>query len=132
MPCVQVYRGRLPHGRSPVNKPSQSTQSIEDKLTSIRERLEDIFTQLHIVLDVCISCHKALDVQNVEQDDSVANVLQRCGSDKLHEHLEELTGVIEELGGRTQYTDDTENAATLDEDSSPSIAGDNQLSIYYE
>jgi hypothetical protein len=98
-----------------VNEPTPSTQSIEDKLTSIRERLEDIFTQLYTVLDVCITCPKALDVQNVEQDDSVASVLQRCGSDKLHEQLEELTDVIEELGGRTHFTDDNENAATPDE-----------------
>jgi hypothetical protein len=67
---------------------------------------------LHIILDVCITCHNALDVQNVEQDESVANVLQRCGSDKLHEQLEELTKIVEKLGGRTRYTDDRENAAT--------------------
>ena len=67
------------------------------------------------ILDVCITCHKALDEQNVEQDESVANVLQRCGSDKLHEQLEELTNIVEELGGRTCYTDDRENAATPDE-----------------
>jgi hypothetical protein len=42
-------------------------------------------------------------------------VLQRCGSDKLHEQLEELTNIVEELGGRTRYTDDRENAATPDE-----------------
>lgn len=97
-----------------MNEPSKRTQNIEDKVTSIRERLEDIFTQLYTVLDVCITCHKALDAQNVEQDDSIASVLQRCGSDKLHEQLEELTDVIEELGGRTEFTDDNENAATLD------------------
>jgi hypothetical protein len=98
-----------------VNEQPQPTQSIDDKLTSIRERLENIFTQLHIVLDVCITCHKALDVQNVEQDDCVANILQRCGSDKLHEQLEELTEVVEELGGKTEYSDQRENAATPDE-----------------
>lgn len=73
-----------------MNAPSKQTQSIEHKITSVRKRLEDIFTQLYAVLDVCITCHKALDVQNVEQDDSVASVLQRCGSDKLHEQIEEL------------------------------------------
>jgi hypothetical protein len=98
-----------------VNEQPQPAQTVEERLTSIRERLEDSFTQLHLILDVCITCHKALDVQNVEQDESVANVLQRCGSDKLHEQLEELTAVIEELDGRTEYTDDRENAATLDE-----------------
>jgi hypothetical protein len=46
-----------------------------------RDRLEDGFTQLHIILDVCITCHKALDVQNAQQDESVANIPQRCGSD---------------------------------------------------
>lgn len=45
----------------------------------------------------------------------VTNVLQRCGSGKLHEQLERLTNIVEELGGRTRYTDDRENAATPDE-----------------
>ena len=98
-----------------MSEQPQPTQTIEEKLTSIRDRLEDSFTQLHIILDVCITCYKALDVQNVEQDESVANVLQRCGSDKLHEQLEELTKLVEELGGRTRYTEYRENAATPDE-----------------
>ena len=98
-----------------MNKQPPSALNVEEKLVSIRDRLEAIFTQLHITLDVCITCHKALDVQNIEQNESVANVLRRCGSDRLYEQLEELTKIVEELGGRTRLTDDEENAATLDE-----------------
>jgi hypothetical protein len=46
-----------------------------------------------------------------QQDESVANVPQRCGSDNLHEELEKLTKIVEVLGGRTRYTDDEENAS---------------------
>jgi hypothetical protein len=43
-------------------------------------------------------------VQNTEHYESVANVLRRYGSDKLHEDLENLTKIIEELGGTTDYS----------------------------
>jgi len=46
-----------------VNEPTPPPQSIEDKLTSIRERLEDSFAQFHAILDVCIACHKAFDMR---------------------------------------------------------------------
>jgi hypothetical protein len=55
-------------------------------------------------------------MQNVAQDESVADVLQRCGSDVLHEQLEELTMVIEELGGTTDYSSEeriNERVATI-------------------
>jgi hypothetical protein len=57
-----------------VNASTKQTQGIEDKPTSIRERLEDILTQLYTVLDVCFTCHRALD-----EDDSVASVLSEWG-----------------------------------------------------
>jgi len=52
----------------------------------------------------------------MDQDASVANVLQRCGSDLLHEQLEELTKVIEELDGTTDYSSEEridEQVATI-------------------
>ena len=76
-----------------------------NQIDSIRERLEDIFTQTHVVLQVCITVHKAMLHQNADQDGYFAAVLQRCGSDKLDEQLEQLVAVIEELGGHTEYSD---------------------------
>ena len=52
-----------------------------------------------------ITVHRALLHQNAVQDGGIANVLQRCGSDMLHEHLGGLNTVIEELGGETEYSD---------------------------
>jgi len=99
-----------------VNEQPEPTQNSDDKLSSIRSDLEYIFIRLNLILDVCIVCHKALVMQNAEQDGSVANVLQRCGGDMLHEQLEELTRVVEELGGTTDYSSEEridEQVATI-------------------
>jgi hypothetical protein len=42
--------------------------------------------------------------QHADQDETFALVLQRCGHDKLHEQLEELATIVEELGGTCEYT----------------------------
>ena len=76
-----------------------------NQIDSIRDRLEDIFTQTHLALQVCITVHKAMLHQNVEQDGDFAAVLQRCGSYKLDEQLEQLAAIVEELGGETEYSD---------------------------
>ena len=100
-----------------MNEQPQPTAHTEDKLSSVGSDLEYIFIRLNLVLDVCIVCHKALVLQNAAQDDSVANILQRCGGDILHEQLEELTKVVEQLGGTTDYSSqeqiDEQTAAVL-------------------
>lgn len=102
-----------------MNEQSQPTANTGDKLGSIRSDLEYIFIRLNLILDVCIVCHKALVMQNAERDGSIANVLQRCGGDMLHEQLEELTEVVEELGGTTDYSSeeriDEQEATILNE-----------------
>jgi hypothetical protein len=66
---------------------------------------------MDVVLDVIIVCRKALDEQNVDQDSAIPTIPLRCRTDKLHERLEELTDVIEQLGGSADYTDERLNAA---------------------
>jgi hypothetical protein len=98
--------GQPDSSNSPSAPPNRSTrQPIDERLEIVRQDLETIFTQLLLVLDVTITVHKALLHQNAVQDGDFANVLQRCGSDMLHEHLGELNIVIEELGGETEYSD---------------------------
>lgn len=84
---------------SPQPDPS-SPQTIQQQLDRVRDGLAGIFTRVHLVLDVCITVHKALLRQNADQDVQFANVLQRCGSDALYVQLEELAAVIEDLGGK--------------------------------
>ena len=91
---------------TPEDQPAPPpAQTITEQIDSIRDRLEDIFTQTHLALQVCITVHKAMLHQNVEQDGDFAAVLQRCGSYKLDEQLEKLAAIVEELGGETEYSD---------------------------
>jgi hypothetical protein len=93
---------RPPKGQPP---PPLTVEDIQ-RLIGVREGLQILFENLGLVLDVSITCRRALGEQNAEQDTSIANVLQRCGSDKLHEQLVELTSIVEDLGGKTEYSDD--------------------------
>jgi hypothetical protein len=118
-----------------VNEQPQPTQSIEENLSSIRSDLEYIFIRLNLALDVCTVYYKALNVQNVEQDESVANILRRCGSDKLHEELENLTKIIEELGGTTDYSREEridEQVTAILKGQGGSVPGDKDLSRLLE
>jgi len=80
--------------------------SVEDiqRLIRVREGLQILFENLGLVLDVSITCRRALSEQNAKQDTSIANVLQRCGSDTLYEQLRELTSIVEDLGGKTSMS----------------------------
>jgi hypothetical protein len=98
--------GQPAPSNSPSAPPNRLTrQPIHERLEIVRQDLEAIFTQLLLVLDVTIAVHRALLHQNAVQDGDIANVLQRCGSDMLHEHLGGLNTIIEELGGETEYSD---------------------------
>lgn len=93
--------------RPPKGQPPPSAiLKVEDiqRLIRVREGLEILFENLGLVLDVSITCRKALNEQNADQDSSIANVLQRCGSDQLHQQLVELTAIVEDLGGKTDYS----------------------------
>jgi len=74
------------------------------QVDSIRIRLERVFKRLHLVLAVCITVHKAMLQQHADQDETFALVLQRCGHDDLHEQLEQLAAIVEEIGGTCDYT----------------------------
>jgi hypothetical protein len=67
--------------------------------------LKEVFCELNNVEDVLIVCAQAYRATKTEQDEEVANVLRRCGSDPLFTQLQRLSRVIEGLGGETCMTD---------------------------
>lgn len=93
----------VPKGR-PAD-PSPASQPIDQRIVIVRQDLESVFTELETVLDVVVTVHKALLHQHADQDEHFGSVLQRCGSNKLHEQLLELTIIIQQLGGTTSYSD---------------------------
>ena len=78
----------------------------EQQLLILRRRLEIIFVDLHLIHDVTSVCEAACDAVNSDTDAEVSHILRRCASDKLHGQMEELTSIIEQLGGRTRLSDD--------------------------
>jgi hypothetical protein len=75
----------------------------ERQLLAMRRRLERVFTDLHLIHDVTSVCKVAFDTVSSEISSQVSNVLRRCASYKLDDQMEELTSIIEELGGANTF-----------------------------
>jgi hypothetical protein len=67
--------------------------------------LENMFIELSLIHDITAVCRAVCDA--VRSDTDVSHVLRRCASDKLHSQMEELTTIIEQLGGQTDLSNDS-------------------------
>jgi hypothetical protein len=81
----------------------------ERQLIGVRGRLEDMFRSLSLVHDVIVVCGRACDAVNSDTDAEVSHVLRRCGTASLFSQMEELTSIIEQLGGQTDLSDDNDD-----------------------
>jgi hypothetical protein len=98
-------------GRLAVN-PATSIPLLKDNeqpLLIMRERLENMFIDLSLIHDATVVCRAACDSVNSDTDAEVSHVLRRCCTDQLHSQMEELTSIIEQLGGRTDLSDDNDD-----------------------
>jgi hypothetical protein len=77
----------------------------ERQLLAMRRRLERVFTDLHLIHDVTSVCKVAFDAVSSDITSQVSNVLRRCVSHQVDNQMEELTSIIEELGGRTLFSE---------------------------
>lgn len=78
----------------------------ERHVTSMRARLQDIFGEIYLVRDVITISIEAMHAQVSDFDSEVGRVLFRCGAEKLYGQLRSLSDLIEQLGGRTEFTED--------------------------
>ena len=89
----------------PASSPIPIIEDSERWLAKMRGRLEGIFQELHTIQAVIVVSAETIANQGADFDPEVSCVLTRCASDKLHNQLQSLTSVIEQLGGRTEYTE---------------------------
>ena len=97
---------------TPGLPPIPIIKDSEQRLAKMRGRLEGIFHELHTIRSVIVVSAETI-TQGSEFDPEVSCVLTRCAADKLHRQLQSLTFVIEQLGGRTEYTEVREPAAAV-------------------
>jgi len=97
------HRSTLQSGTVPIIKDS------EQRLTTMRARLQDIFGEIYLVRDVITISIEAMHATVSDFDPEVGRVLFRCGAEKLYGQLRSLSDLIEQLGGRTEFTDDREH-----------------------
>lgn len=80
----------------------------KDELIAMRRRLEEVFTELSLVLGVTSICSAAAACQGSDVDPDIATVLRRCASDIIYQQMQKLTPIIEQLGGETELSGDEE------------------------
>ena len=78
----------------------------ESRLAKIRAGLQDMFEELRLVRDVISVSIEAMDSRSSDVEPEVSRVLFQFGAERLYEQLESLTDIIEQLGGRTELTED--------------------------
>jgi hypothetical protein len=95
---------------SPTSSSIPIIEDSQQRLEKLRGRLQGIFHELHTIQSVIAVCAEAIANQGSDFDPEVV-VLTRSGADNLCNQLYSLTDVIEQLGGRTEYTEARKRAA---------------------
>lgn len=97
----------------PGSSPIPIIEDSDRRLAKMRGRLEEIFHELHTIHSVTVVSAETIANHGSDFDPEVSCVLTRCGADKLRDQLNSLTSVIEQRGGRTEYTEVRERAAAV-------------------
>ena len=77
----------------------------EPQRLQMRARLLDVFGELRLVRDVITVSVEAMHAQVSDFDPEVGRVLFQCGAERLYGQLESISDLIEQLGGRTEFTE---------------------------
>ncbi len=83
-----------------------ASRGNEAHLVQMRSRLQDVFGELRLVRDVITVSVEAMHAQVSDFDPEVGRALFQCGAERLYGQLESLSDLIEQLGGRTEFTED--------------------------
>jgi hypothetical protein len=81
---------------------------INEQLMTIRKRLEDVFYELHIVLDVSIVCYTVAESINGDCNPELSTVLRHHVMMGVDQQMRAVSRMIEALGGKTEYTEGEE------------------------
>lgn len=112
---------------NPVTSPIPMVQDQEARLAKMRRRLEGVFADLYVIRDVVVICAEACRSASGDYGDEFENVLRNHASDDLFDQMKVLTSIIENLGGRTRFTDNRETEEQLTA-KAKSLSGEQQQS----
>jgi hypothetical protein len=100
---------------SPTTPNISGTLSSEPERIQMRARLQDVFGELRLVRDVITVSVEAMHAQVSDFDPEVGRVLFQCGAERLYGQLESISDLIEQLGGRTEFTEDRDRVRATQE-----------------
>lgn len=84
---------------------------VNEQFLALRKKLEDIFDDLHIVLDVSIVCYSAADCVNFEFNHELSTLIRCHVMIGIDEQMRAVSRIVESLGGKTEYTEEKPSAA---------------------
>ncbi len=88
-------------------------QHVEQRLNLIRMNLLDMFAFLKIAHDAVVVCIAASKQTNADCNAEVASVLFNTVNHQIDEQMRVISSIIEELGGRTEFTEGREQLRDL-------------------
>ena len=88
-------------------------RAIEQQLNTIRMRLEDAFGHLKVAHDASVICIAASKQTSTDCDEEVATVLFHVVSYRVDTQMRIISTIVEELGGKTEYTEGREKLQDL-------------------
>jgi len=88
-------------------------RSTEQQLIMIRMRLEDAFAFLKIAHHASVVCIAASRQTSTDCDEEVATILFNVVSHHIDRQMRAISSIVEELGGRTEFTEGREQLQDL-------------------
>jgi len=87
--------------------------ATEQYLHTIRMRLEDAFAYLKIARHASVVCIAASKQTSTDCDEEVATLLFNVVSHHIDMQMRAISTIVEELGGRTEFTEGREQLRDL-------------------
>lgn len=79
-------------------------QGSQEQALKLRKRLEELFRNLHLIHDLIIVSADAAEYMG-DHGEELHHCLQQLGANELYSQLRALTDIIEQLGGKTAFTE---------------------------
>ena len=82
---------------------------VNEQLMAFRKKLEDVFKELRITLDVSIIAYTIAECTTGECNDELATLIRYHVMMGIDKQIQAVSRMIEALGGTTEYTEGTDD-----------------------
>jgi hypothetical protein len=104
---VEAYGDVAEEGGSQMSETAKTPLlAVNEQVLAFRKRLEGIFDELHIVLDVSIVCYTVAGCLNGDCNPELSTLIRHHVMMGIDEQMGAVSRMVEALGGETEYTEE--------------------------